>query len=230
MHLFDGKGWLYQNGSSRIADTVPTTITQAEIKVGNWDTGGHQFQGNIPEVLLFASMVGSADIKRITASHASYWGTSAGRVQDASIPAQTSDTAPTGYNVTYSDQRDTVDYNGFHAFDQSNLSEWATNVPAANVTRQFPSALTATAYSIEFSRSLNVNTAPKTWNFQGSNNGSTWTTLDSPAAQTGWVNGERRIFSIAGGSQAPYTYYRLDVLTNNGSSLTALAEIEIITS
>lgn len=39
--------------------------------------------------------------------------------------------------------------------------------------------------------------APKAWTLQGSNDDSTWTTVSTVSAQTGWSSGERRLYTIA---------------------------------
>lgn len=68
--------------------------------------------------------------------------------------------------------------------------------------------------------------APKNWTFQGSHNGSTWTTLDT---QTGIVfgNGETKTFTIA--NTTAYRYYLLNItLTGDGTSMPAVRELQIL--
>jgi hypothetical protein len=38
--------------------------------------------------------------------------------------------------------------------------------------------------------------APKSWTFEGSNNGEDWTVLDTQTSETGWSNGEERYYSF----------------------------------
>ena len=68
------------------------------------------------------------------------------------------------------------------------------------------------AYRIYFnsSSSSGVNgRAPADWTFQGSNDNTNWTTLDSHANETNWVKGTSREFYFSNGT--PYRYYRLYV-------------------
>jgi fibronectin type 3 domain-containing protein len=57
---------------------------------------------------------------------------------------------------------------------------------------------------------------PKDWQFQGSNDGSTWTTLDTQSNQTFQFRTYLRIFDI--GNTTAYRYYRLNVTANNGDA------------
>jgi regulation of enolase protein 1 (concanavalin A-like superfamily) len=55
---------------------------------------------------------------------------------------------------------------------------------------------------------------PKDWQFQGSNDGSNWTTLDTQTDQTFQWRAYQRVFNI--GNSTAYRYYRLNVTANNG--------------
>lgn len=55
---------------------------------------------------------------------------------------------------------------------------------------------------------------PKDWQFQGSNDGTTWTTLDTRTDQTFQWRAYQRVFDI--GNTTAYRYYRLNVTANNG--------------
>ncbi|MBO7684463.1 MAG: discoidin domain-containing protein [Kiritimatiellae bacterium] len=56
--------------------------------------------------------------------------------------------------------------------------------------------------------------APKTIAFAGSNDGSTWTPLDSRPSETGWSASQERTYSFA--NERAYRYYRISFLANNG--------------
>ena len=59
--------------------------------------------------------------------------------------------------------------------------------------------------------------APKTWTFSGSNDGETWTTLDTQASETGWAaNGESRYYAFE--NNTPYEYYKYDCTALNGGT------------
>ncbi|MFC3324265.1 hypothetical protein [Mesorhizobium cantuariense] len=65
---------------------------------------------------------------------------------------------------------------------------------------------------------------PTQWEVQGSNDGSTWVTIDSQQGQTGWSASERRYFEFS--NRTPFEYLRLDFEGGGGPDSTnaALAE------
>ena len=63
---------------------------------------------------------------------------------------------------------------------------------------------------------------PKDWEFQGSKDGSTWTTLDTEKSQTFSTRFEMKSFTIA--KPAAYRYYRLNITANNGAKGLHVAE------
>lgn len=68
---------------------------------------------------------------------------------------------------------------------------------------------------------------PKEWQLQGSNDGSTWTTLDTQSNQGFTERYQVNVYTIA--SPASYRYYRLDVTANNGdTSFTDLSELGLL--
>ena len=59
--------------------------------------------------------------------------------------------------------------------------------------------------------------APKAWTFSGSNDGETWTTLDTQASETGWAaNGESRYYQFA--NNTAYSCYKYDCTALNGGT------------
>jgi hypothetical protein len=64
---------------------------------------------------------------------------------------------------------------------------------------------------------------PKNWNFLGSQDGSTWTTLDSQGNQSFGVRMQIKTYSI--GNTTAYRFYRLDVTANNGATGLAISEL-----
>jgi len=69
------------------------------------------------------------------------------------------------------------------------------------------------------------NRDPRDWNLQGSDNGSTWTTLDTRSGQAFASRLLTKTFSFI--NTAPYTYYRLNITANNGETGTQFAEWEL---
>ena len=81
------------------------------------------------------------------------------------------------------------------------------------------------SYEIRVNTIPEPNRAPKDWTLQGSNNGSTWTTIDTVTNETSWGNGEKRRF-VCDTITTAYRYFRLAVTANNGdASFTKLEEL-----
>ena len=78
------------------------------------------------------------------------------------------------------------------------------------VTVDMGVATPITSYILD--RFVNSTYQPRTWNFQGSTNNSTWVTLDSYSSTADW-GGERLTRSVS----ATYRYYRWAFTANNGN-------------
>lgn len=70
-----------------------------------------------------------------------------------------------------------------------------------------------------------VNDMPSQWEFQGSNDNSTWITLDSRDGEEGWSNSETRFFEFQ--NEQAFEYYRLNCSGGGGSdgTTTAIGEL-----
>ena len=56
--------------------------------------------------------------------------------------------------------------------------------------------------------------SPKAWTFEGSHDGSAWTTLDTQTGETGWGSyGEERYYSF--NNSTAYEYYKFDCTALN---------------
>lgn len=68
---------------------------------------------------------------------------------------------------------------------------------------------------------------PTSWELQGSNNGSSWVTLDSRDGETGWGNTETRFFEFK--NDTAYRYHRLEFRGGGGADTTntSIAELAI---
>src|SRR6266853_1711642 len=70
-------------------------------------------------------------------------------------------------------------------------------------------------YDIQVNDVPEPNRAPKTWTMEGSNDNSTWDTLDTVSSETSWGSSERRSYSCDVTS-THYRYFRVNVTANNG--------------
>ncbi len=66
---------------------------------------------------------------------------------------------------------------------------------------------------------------PKSWTFEGSNNNSDWTILDTRVSETGWTLSQLRVYSLS--TNVAYRYYRLNIASNNGAVLVGIGELEV---
>lgn len=150
------------------------------------------------------------------------------------VPTMTSNSAPVG-TVTASTQYD-ASHQGWMAFnDEITSAAWLTSSGTTTGTLQydFGSGVTKTIvyYSlIGVPSGDNVpNRAPKTWTFEGSNNGSSWTTIDTQTNVSAWVADEKRTYTTT--NTTAYRYYRINVSANQGdATFLSVAEMELLVS
>jgi len=67
---------------------------------------------------------------------------------------------------------------------------------------------------------------PKDFNLQGSNDGTTWTTIDSRSNETFLSRNLTRTFNLA--TEAEYSYYRLNITSISGASLIQVSEWRLL--
>ena len=67
---------------------------------------------------------------------------------------------------------------------------------------------------------------PKNFNLQGSNDGTTWTTIDSRSNESFLGRNLTRTFNLA--TEAEYSYYRLNITSINGASLIQVSEWRLL--
>lgn len=69
--------------------------------------------------------------------------------------------------------------------------------------------------------------AAKTWRLEGSDDGSSWTTLDTQVNAPNWGISERREYTLL--APAAYRYYRLYITSNqDGSGFVQVGELELL--
>lgn len=103
-------------------------------------------------------------------------------------------------------------------------SVWASTTLPAWLRLQPTSATVATSYGTTVRIGPSVNQAPKDWTFEGSNDGTSWTVLDTRTGETP-AAGESRVYSFS--NSTAYTYYRINITAANGSTLTSLADFAL---
>jgi hypothetical protein len=134
------------------------------------------------------------------------------------IPRMTSNTTPSGVANGSATQNQF-----YYAFDGT-VTDFGTpaSTPSGWVSYQFTSPRVIKQYSI---RSNTGGYCPKNWTFEGSNDGSSWTVLDTQTNIANWVtaNGDQRTFNISNTNS--YYYYRLNVTAVNGGDHVVISEL-----
>lgn len=111
--------------------------------------------------------------------------------------------------------------NAKRAFDLNTYSQWFYTGVTGWLQYDLGHPERVLRYSVNSTPDANLMARdPKDWQFQGSNDGSNWTTLDT---QSNKKRGELLSYPVA--SPAAYRYYRLNITANNGdSTFTAISE------
>ena len=126
------------------------------------------------------------------------------------------------------------DYGPAKAFDgvmNGSNGRWlASKAAHMYVTYKFNTATMVNAIRLYNPNANNQDTrAPKVWTFQGSTDGSTWTTLDTRTNQINWQASEVRTYQFD--NDIAYVYYKFDCTQNNGNAdYLMLWEIEFYVS
>ena len=111
--------------------------------------------------------------------------------------------------------------------DGSNI--WIASTTSGWIQYELPSTKVIDGFSMRLRWGNSVTTgnrAPKNFEFQGSNDGSSWTTLRAFENISNWEDGELKYFSTP--NSTTYSYYRIDVTENNGDvNYVEIGEIEL---
>ncbi len=134
----------------------------------------------------------------------------------AGVNARGVATASTNFNTT--------DYPASNAIDSKVAgalgTTWGSSTLPAWWRLQLFSPEVLTSY-----RFMPASQYPIAWTFEGSNNGSTWTTLDTRSGQAPTVGAWTTPYTFTNAN--PYTYYRINVTSASGGSIVHFYEIEL---
>lgn len=112
------------------------------------------------------------------------------------------------------------------AFDGSSGTKWMTYSSTGWLAYTFGGGTSRTITSYAITSANDVPTRdPRDWQLQGSNNGTSWTNIDTQTGQTFASRFERRVFTVY--SPGSYNRYRLNITQNNGEIRTQFAELEL---
>jgi hypothetical protein len=115
-----------------------------------------------------------------------------------------------------------------NAFDSSVSSAWTAGPPAW-LQIQLASAVVLSSYRIQAGlATASSASSPAAWTMQGSNNGSTWTTIDTQAGQisSAWLTqGGYYVQDFPAASGVAYLFYRWNFSAANGAAFVAINTI-----
>jgi hypothetical protein len=174
----------------------------------------------------YANMAFDADTFTYTENPAQWFSLSLDAVQTASeaVYALTSDTSDPPFVVSASSASVAA---AWLSFDGDATNGWMTaGVPCwLELDTGAGSASVLGSYAIAGGYADGMN-GPQAWTMEGSNNGSTWTTLDTQTGQTtgwGFAGGGAilQTYTIASPTGS-YRYFRFNVTANNGGAVTEI--------
>ena len=112
------------------------------------------------------------------------------------------------------------------AFDNDTGTKWLVFSDTGYLTYDLGEGNSATPVKYDLVSANDEETRdPYTWDFQGSNDGSSWDTLDSQTAETFADRFTRNEYTFS--NTTAYRYFKLDITANNGAGITQLAELQI---
>jgi len=148
------------------------------------------------------------------------------------IPVMTSNTSPSG-QASASSCMDTTIHAPWKALDGNNesgvSSRWISSVSSSLpqwISYKFDAPVIARNYYIVPETGGCADRAPKDFILQGSNNGTSWTTLDTRSNIT-LSNYKSAGLSFSVNNPGSYTYYRLYVTAVNGSIVVSIQHIKL---
>jgi len=133
-------------------------------------------------------------------------------MKTSDIPIMTSNTVPSG-TVAVSSYH--TSFPAYLAFDKSTSTMWSTLSPTTTGWLSYKFIVSKMIKSYKITPFAIPSRAPKTWTFEGSNDGSSWTVLDSQTV-TNWVASTSKLFYIS--NIQAFLYYRINITANNGDS------------
>ena len=144
-----------------------------------------------------------------------------------SLPDMTANNAPSGTALASTENAGSNA--AWIAMSNDSANSWVTTTPNTTGFLQFgfnngQTAKIIKKYIIEGQTGQSTR-APRDWTFKGSNDGTTFTTLDTQTNQS-FSSGERKTYNDFTNTTS-YVFYRLDITANNGSTSVSIQEFEL---
>jgi fibronectin type 3 domain-containing protein len=115
------------------------------------------------------------------------------------------------------------------AFDRSTGTKWFSGTNAGStgwIRYDLGAGVSKVVSGYQISSANDMPTRdPKNWQFQGSNNGTTWTTLDTRSGETFASRYQTNTYDTT--NTTAYRYYRLNITANNGGTDIQMSEFAL---
>ncbi|WP_344611358.1 glycoside hydrolase domain-containing protein [Dactylosporangium salmoneum] len=178
--------------------------------------------------LAHADLLAGGTLSFTMGASPSSWGTGANDVPPSitsgtAAPARLTDKA-TGGTLTASGENGPGEARD-KLTDDTSMTKWLTFAATATLTDQLASAVTIKQYTLTSADDV-PGRDPKNWTLQASNDGVTWTTIDTRTNVDFADRRQTRAFVVPG--TASYSRYRLQITANHGAAETQLAEWQLL--
>ncbi len=110
------------------------------------------------------------------------------------------------------------------AFDGSADTKWLAFAPSGWLQAQLAAPVAVVSYTVTSGNDA-PGRDPRDWTLAGSDDGATWTALDTQTGQDFGARGQSRSYTLA--NATAYGYYRLTITANHGDPITQLAELTL---
>ncbi|MBB4689067.1 ThuA domain-containing protein [Amycolatopsis jiangsuensis] len=110
--------------------------------------------------------------------------------------------------------------------DNDPSTKWLSKEPTGWVAYQMSAPITVNSYTLVSGNDY-AGRDPKDWTLQGSDDGTTWTDLDTRTGETFADRQQTRTFPVTGAKA--YAHYRLNITANAGEPLLQLADFRLDT-
>ncbi|MFC4043224.1 GH92 family glycosyl hydrolase [Dactylosporangium siamense] len=178
--------------------------------------------------LTHADLLAGGTLNFVMGPNPSSWGTGASDIPGSlttgtAAPVQLKDRA-TGSTVTVTAENGTAEGRAM-LVDDTSMTKWLAFANTATITCQLTASATVKQYTLTSADDV-PGRDPKNWVVQGSNDGVTWTTVDTRTNIDFVDRRQTRAFVIP--NTTAYGRYRIQVTANHGAAETQLAEFELL--
>lgn len=212
--------WTDEEGDSVIRQVNITAVPfpQLLLPVGDIEVG------EIESVVLNSTVSGNGVVKVLVSgdSGVNWKGAESNFGFVNIVPTMTGVNVPSPYNVTESSYLVTST-RGWRLFDGDDSTRWVT----AQKTNQYVSIDLGSPKQVDKVEIVCdiPDGGPKDWRIEGSNNGSSWTSL-LEVSNTSWVDNPRQEFTLT--STGQYRYYRFYILTHTGGDYIQINTLKLL--